>query len=345
MGNNAVTADYPGRHQLYRAAPRPSNRWRSSWRVRRPRSRVRTQTRRLSETDTLTAAIAVTSPAPARRPARSSSSTTAHPWAPPPSAMGRPLSPSCFRSASTRSRPSTRATQTSRAALRRPVTVAVGTANEQWLNQVYLVELGRAPTQSEFTALGQPACRRPLAQIGRRGDRAPARKRSMYRSRATSRNTWAMQRQQPNNSICPRRGSTDAHQRAGGDPRFKASFTNRAAERSRATWRHSRPRSWGPHQTNPFSWPSSPAAFRGPTVAKELLLSNNWQAVSLVSSYQAVLGTLPSDQQIATYVGLDESTASISGRSSLLSSPATSFLQHGDRGIVQLVRSTGRYAR
>ena len=31
------------------------------------------------------------------------------------------------------------------------VTVAVGTPNEQWLNQVYLLELGRAPTQAELT--------------------------------------------------------------------------------------------------------------------------------------------------------------------------------------------------
>jgi trimeric autotransporter adhesin len=30
------------------------------------------------------------------------------------------------------------------------VTVTVGTANEQWLNQVYLVELGRSPTQAEL---------------------------------------------------------------------------------------------------------------------------------------------------------------------------------------------------
>ena len=31
------------------------------------------------------------------------------------------------------------------------VTVTVGTANQQWLNQVYLIELGRAPTQGELT--------------------------------------------------------------------------------------------------------------------------------------------------------------------------------------------------
>jgi trimeric autotransporter adhesin len=32
-----------------------------------------------------------------------------------------------------------------------PVTVAVGTPNEQWLNAVYLLEVGRAPTQAELT--------------------------------------------------------------------------------------------------------------------------------------------------------------------------------------------------
>ena len=40
---------------------------------------------------------------------------------------------------------------TSRAARRRPSRSLAGTANEMWLNQVYLILLGRAPTASEYS--------------------------------------------------------------------------------------------------------------------------------------------------------------------------------------------------
>ena len=51
------------------------------------------------------------------------------------------------------------------------VTVAVGTANEQWLNQVYLIELGRAPTQAELTT-GSTSL--PRASLARRSSTAIA---------------------------------------------------------------------------------------------------------------------------------------------------------------------------
>ena len=92
-------------------------------------------------------------PAPARAPPRalSSSSPMARNWARPPSTMGSAslsvVLPVAINSITAQYLGSSDLqTSTSTA-----ITVTVGTANEQWLNQVYLVELGRSPSQAELT--------------------------------------------------------------------------------------------------------------------------------------------------------------------------------------------------
>ena len=99
------------------------------------------------------------------------------------------------------------------------ITVTVGTGKQQWLNQVYLIELGRAPTQSEVAkavakldkgvsrkAITTATCQQPGRNSMARYERFPA-----VPGRATVR-----QGHPPN----PGAGKANPHQRFGGNPRF-----------------------------------------------------------------------------------------------------------------------------
>ncbi len=101
------------------------------------------------------------------------------------------------------------------------ITVRVGTANEQWLNQVYLVELGRAPTHAELTSdvgqLGRGASRKAIVTRIANSAEATA---YMVQERLPAVPGRATDRQgdTPN----PRRGTENAHERAGRHSRFRA---------------------------------------------------------------------------------------------------------------------------
>ena len=124
------------------------------------------------------------------------------------------------------------------------ITVTVGTANELWLNQVYLVELGRAPTQAELNKdtrqLARGVSRKKLVTGIANSPEATA-----TWCRASSSNTLACN-QPPRKCTKPwprLRGRTQAYWRSFS---VQSSSTKRAAAGSSTTSGHSNKRSSGP---------------------------------------------------------------------------------------------------
>jgi autotransporter-associated beta strand protein len=182
------------------------------------------------------------------------------------------------------------------------VAAAGGTADEQWLNQVYLIELGRSPTTSDYTywdtqiADGR-SLKAVVSEIVSSPEAAIYRIQTAFTEYLGKEGTEAQVRAVLAEAAATHTsvraailGSREFYAQSGGTAKGFLSAAETAV--------------LGITVDQPVLKAQLASGASRTAIANELLESNLGKQVLLVSSYQTVLQSAPTNQQIVAYVGL-----------------------------------------
>jgi autotransporter-associated beta strand protein len=180
------------------------------------------------------------------------------------------------------------------------VAAPVGTANEQWLNQVYLIELGRSPSESDYTYWDKQldsgrSLKAVVSAIVASPEAGTFRIQTAFQDYLGQQGTSAQIRsvlaeaQFTHTSVrAAILGSTEFYKQSGGTPKGFLSAAETAV--------------LGTTVDQPILKAQLADGVSRTAIANELLESNIGKQVLLVSTYQTVLQSAPTNQQIAEYV-------------------------------------------
>ncbi len=179
-------------------------------------------------------------------------------------------------------------------------TAVAGTANDHWLNQVYQIELGRSPTSSEYTAWDNKlsagrSLKSVVAAIVASPEAALYRIQSAFQEYlgqdGTSEQIRSVLASADATHTSVRAailGSSEFYQKSGGTLGGDQAALETAV--------------LGSTIDPPVLKAQLASGVSRTVVAEDVLLSDNGKQSLLVSAYQTVMGNAPSGQQITTYV-------------------------------------------